>query len=287
VSETSDGEVGEFWLEEALGELMGKPENEKVPPDDEIVDLPAEIGEMSLAPDGELLDDREDSGSGSDSDRSVASERAPAPPVPIALNPLIDLAIRPDVVAGRTVLQEALHRQATSPTCVLKAGMISLILHDGDVMFVQWTAPDLMGARQVSIDEHGRVKTIVACVIPVCYYKAATILIRDTGAVMVRARAASRPPMAPWCLVVQRHRRMSDIGGPLLDDPTGLGCVVCRHGHSASPADVSKAHLFMCSCCLVAYHDVCALRLHPYGLTTHRQDTLCRTTCPICVSLNA
>ena len=136
-----------------------------------------------------------------------------------------------------------------------------------------------MKARRVSSDHKFGVKAIVAFVVPEEDFTEAEILIRDTGAVMLKAKGAGRADMPVWCLRLLRERQVQGFVGPMPEDSPYGPCIVCVA--LATEPDAGSGHLLVCGTCLAPWHVKCASRLPFDGM-----EIAPPTVCPECARLD-
>ena len=82
--------------------------------------------------------------------------------------------------------------------------------------------------RQVSIDDQGRMITIVYASVPERDFGDVAVIIRNTGAVYTKGPKGERPPMHKWCIRLQELRRLQLFSGSFGSHDASGPCVVCR-----------------------------------------------------------
>ena len=68
-------------------------------------------------------------------------------------------------------------------------------------MFIRWDNAGSKLGRQISIDQFGRIKSIVFFKIPQVDFTCAEILIPDTGGVMLKMKGRERADMPKWAII--------------------------------------------------------------------------------------
>ena len=199
-------------------------------------------------------------------------------------------ALRDRMRVNRAELAAAhLQRQARADI-EIRPGMISLVSHGRDVIFVRWTyiGPGTRDGRQISLDSLHRIKTIVAYKVPVLHLAAETILIPCTDAVMVQTTASGRPLMPAWCVRMWRMYQLLEYAGPLAanwdnssEDPAEPSCILCSAGlaHGRRVRDELDEDLYGCPTCLSSWHVYCAQQMSSDAAVPQRG---CKFICPMC-----
>ena len=180
-------------------------------------------------------------------------------------------------LAALSTTQEAHVRASESSAKSPADKMISLVVHDGDAIFVRWVNARTRIARLISLDEHNRIKTIVAYAVPLVDLSSSKICIVDTGTTMIQTTAAGRPPMPSWCLAIQNRERVRLYCGPMEND--SLKCILCAamemEGHVEPDPRPFRSDMYVCTECLSPWHQSCATFL--------KKDVCFETfVCPVC-----
>ena len=208
---------------------------------------------------------------GDHEDEYMVSPSGPSFPAPESAEPKSRIPADLQDVVSRSVLngiaqlkselgeaqQQADLRTAGRP---LMKGDISLINHEGNILFVRWTDASKMEARPISLDRFNRVKTLVAYRIPIVNYNGATVIIGDTTAIMFQTTASGRHQMPAWCLAMERLWQAQYFSGPLLSDSRPDECIVCEQlrAHLGVPAPFASDDRFVCKSCTSVWHGECA-----------------------------
>ncbi|CAK0842788.1 unnamed protein product, partial [Prorocentrum cordatum] len=172
--------------------------------------------------------------------------------------PQVDMATLRErhALAVRSV-QEAqrLQRDQTEDMHPLLPGVISLVRmrETDEVIFVRW-AKDVGVCRPLALDARGGIIYIIGYVVPTMQMTDMPhdVLIRDTGAIMLKVRAHERPRMPEWCLTVQKYYRATIHPGP--QQPGAMECSWCLS--SVPPEGVRGAggDMMVCATCLLPWH---------------------------------
>ncbi len=199
----------------------------------------------------------------------------------------IAAAVRTKVAAGRRSVLEALDRKDDAAGVAVRDGMISLVMSPEQVLFVLWTHAILKLGRRVRLDEHDRIITIIPYMVPEEHFNNFTVIVPDTGTLMVRRTRNFRLPMTAWCLTVRHHFDSKLFAGP--QPPGRYECIVCSEAraHSAPLHEPLEAEVFLCNGCLVPWHSACAQRPifgARWSLSRSEPDGVSHVSflCPVC-----
>eukprot|EP00972_Heterocapsa_arctica_P023631 3482116-Heterocapsa_arctica.AAC.1 len=72
-----------------------------------------------------------------------------------------------------------------------------------------------------------------------------TVVIPDTGGLVIKVPKRFRPAMEPWCLLAQQYHQVQQFAGPMLarDLPQGrAACVVCKVAPEAGCQQEAALH---------------------------------------------
>ena len=136
-----------------------------------------------------------------------------------------------------------------------------------------------------------RLKSIVACAVPVEIFVKAEVCIVVAGVPMSRSTARFRVHMPEWCLLVQSSRRAKLFSGPFIfmesaDDDEESNCAICFVTGSFFP-DLRPPHwvpalenVHKCVMCLCILHQECAIHVSQGMPPLWDGD---RFACPLCL----
>jgi hypothetical protein len=269
-----DDDDGAFDLGAALDEVeLSEASGSDGDPDD-ASELAANVEEIPLDEDGlELPHDDAEGADGHDD----GTEAGLSAPILGALQPLQLEAVRELVVTARGQLERDQISADESNLRVLCTKMISLVKMGDVVTFTRWSNVLERDASEVRLDKNNAVIMLKAGA-TIIGYKAAAILVKDTGAQMLIGAA----PMPDWVLRVRARANAQDFGGPL-SGAASQPCIVCTVlGADARCGSGGSMSMFVCKCCLTYWHMSCAVMLDDraaaYGVVF---------ICPVCSSLDA
>jgi hypothetical protein len=181
----------------------------------------------------------------------------------------------------RDRIGEASRKAAACAAVPLRPGMISLIWHDEDALFVRWTSPSVREGQVISLDSFARVIAIVSFIVPKMDFSSARVLVADTGAVMLRVKGPERPPMTDWCILLRWWHQAHHFPGPLTGDHH---CVWCDVWHSirgeACCLVGADRRRFACTSCSLVWCEACAKAYCKGGFNAEM-------VCPPCQAMGA
>ena len=177
-------------------------------------------------------------------------------------------AVSSEVLAMRTEVCDAEAKARLVADQEIESKVISLVRQGDAVRFVRWTRPSQLKARAVTIDKQGRIVTIVPMNVMEEEVRDAEFIIKNTGAVMLRATARFRADMHKWCLLLRDLHQARWHRNPITD-AVGRRCLWCaqlakttgkplEHVLPPMSADGSPPLAFRCVSCSVPWHAACA-----------------------------
>lgn len=156
---------------------------------------------------------------------------------------------------------------------------------EADSFFVRWTDASNRQGRRLSIDEFGRVKTIVAFAVPVEDFRGDRIVVVAAPMVMIVTTASGRPSVPDWLLLVRQHEELKLFPGPFRQPLHTTKCIVCDVMKRTLDADamneryLSLSDEYGCIKCSCFWHVECACDFNPAA--TEYTDYFAYL-CPLC-----
>ena len=164
---------------------------------------------------------------------------------------------------------------------LLRPGMISLVWHDEDALFVRWALPSVREGQVISLGSFDRVIAIVNFAVPKLDLSNARVLVAATGAVMLRVKGPQRPPMTDWCVLLRWLHQAQHFPGPLTWDHHCVWCDVWHSLRGESCCTMEDDRLrFACTSCSLVWCEACAKVYCKGGFNTG-------VVCPPCQGLGA
>ena len=159
-------------------------------------------------------------------------------------------------------------------------GVISLVTTTERPFFIRWDQTFGQG-REIHLDEHERVKTLVFYAAPriTMAETPMEVVIRDVGVRMVVTSGgrAERPQMPGWALRLKDHAQINMFCGPRAREQTPEGCVVCNDSLNEEYEAPPFGDYYCCTLCHAGWHHACARTI---GGSPNR--TLDPFLCPVC-----
>ena len=262
-------EEGMFDLEAELARVMEMTDSDQE--ESKSSDAEVSSSSSSSSPSSKTGSSSSSSSSSTDDNSNDADE-------PVVGNEAIEAimdGVANAVRARRLNVQEAVVNALASHEHVVKKGSVSLVVRttndpdDGsyeEVTFVVWTDAINRRGRKVTIDNLGRIVSIVAYSVEIEDFPPDTTdeLIAVTGAVMRRRRPTERELMIPWCLVMYNLERIKRHCGPMSRTHPYGSCIVCSaastHDRTGFANHLKKAKtspLYCCTACGCPWHVAC------------------------------
>jgi hypothetical protein len=287
----------EAALESLVEELMETGDDGEADIDPVETGIAEEPVDHVLDEDG--LEDEPDMPDLPDTDKSVVVEPSVTDPAHVGADEtvmtwfkLADLseqeAVRKHVALVVTTsldeIEQARKLASASASDPMRDGVISLVEHCGQVLWVRWTDAAILEGRQVTVwGLQNSIKAIVAFKVPKVVYDGCQIIIPSTPATMLMRKKGDADRMPDWCMKLHCHAQAQHFTGPLAvhDWPESAKCVVCW-GLQQCGADVHDVGLpsHRCATCTTVWHRECAQAFAPIG-TVIPAGTF---VCAICLS---
>jgi hypothetical protein len=161
---------------------------------------------------------------------------------------------------------------------------ISLIEHDGQVMWAYWTDSSAWEMRPLTVQGSDH---FIQAIVPHRVIKrqviGCRIIVGKVPATMRMRRQSYADKVPEWCMTLFKHASAQFFSGPLdPDDPLTSSCVVCLEGSESgvrsAPADWE---LHRCVDCTTVWHRECA-RAYKASLSWTAFDSG-SFQCPLCM----
>jgi hypothetical protein len=166
----------------------------------------------------------------------------------------------------------------------LDSRVISLVLFEGQVLWVRWTDGRAWEGRPIVVHgDDNAIQAIVAHRVSVQSYHGCTVLLPRAPVSMKMRKSTYADKMPEWAMSLYRWHLAQHFSGPLdASDRSTPPCIVCRTGDACEiEAGSEDWGLYRCKVCATVWHRECAFAYS--GVRDNAVFPVIGFTCPVCL----